>query len=203
MDVRVQLYKVCCAVLVLKNSTRKILQPVLDIFASIFEFARPLFSTFHQIYLYVDRLEDRTWTSVPEGVLDEIRGAALMLPFSFTDIRAESPVVLASDATPTHGGVASAPIDLRLAKALFRISEDRRCNPRIDGGRCLESSLKLKERSEVTNQVTMSLDWRETAVYPINNIQHINIQEAKTILNEVKRLASVSNGRPRGAVNFL
>ena len=101
-EVRRQLQRVTAALLALGWSTKKLVEQILGLYASIFIFRRDFFSLFHHLYTFCSENPYGVWVPILAPYLDEFRAASIHLAFAIVDLRAEpSTRILATDAIPT------------------------------------------------------------------------------------------------------
>ena len=75
---------------------------------------------FHHFYSYLPDLKAEEWTKLPNFILDELRAAALSLPFVEADIRAQfANFAIATDATPKRGGATRCDMPTELGLRLY------------------------------------------------------------------------------------
>ena len=156
----------------------------------MFVFKREMFSVFHHIFKFVDGLSETpwTWTRLPAFILDELRAAMLLLPLAESDLRAPlSTTLWATDATPTGGGAVSCEVPKGVIEKLYEISEQRGAHVRLDGVRPGEDDhQKLAGRSSEVGLLALSLPWTVRAQYRFRHISHINLQEARALVREIR-----------------
>ena len=190
LQCRSDLAKLTLGVLQIGWASCRLLQQLLGLFAAVFVFKREMFSVFHHIFKFVDGLSETpwTWTRLPAFILDELRAAMLLLPLAESDLRAPlSTNLWATDATPTAGGAVSCEVPKHVIEKLYEISEQRGAHVRLDGGRPGdEDHLKLSGRSSEVGLLALSLPWTVRAQYRFRHISHINLQEARALVRELK-----------------
>ena len=105
MTMRRQVWNLIRKILELGQCTKEIMQKVLGFVCFIFQYRRELYSLQHHVYKYVEGMKPG-WQRFPNHIADELRSIALHLPFACWNMRKElMPELVASDATPTSGGL--------------------------------------------------------------------------------------------------
>ncbi|CAE8639344.1 unnamed protein product, partial [Polarella glacialis] len=139
---------------------KKIMQQLLGIFASLLVYRREFFSVFHSIYSFCDKLPDSGWMRLPGTIRDELRAAAMLLPFLESDLR--RPVgntIWATDATPTAGGATETTVPPDLAEVLYTYSEQRGEHVRLDWTGLELPSERLAAPAVEIDQLVEALSW--------------------------------------------
>ena len=116
--------------------------------------------------------------------------SALFLVVAFTDIRAPvSTCVSATDATVRRAGACQAWVPQKVANACFRKSEARgeHTHLRRHDFEIQHRPIKMQEPGPDINEFVESLRWQNAIGYDFKVTEHINIQELKTIEDEIRR----------------
>ena len=190
---RQQIWLLLCRVVKLEFCTKHILQKLLGYLCFAFQYRRELYSLQHHIYKFLQKMPNSGWRSLPGFIVDELRSMGLHLAFAFWDMRHQiSPSILSTDATPTSGGAARTEVSDPLAAELWRRSEVRGSAVRLDESdlhRMLSEWEAPSEPSAWASVLGRTLHWRPTSSYTFRQTSHINLQEARAVKNEVKKLA--------------
>ena len=183
-EVRRELQDFVGRLLVLRRCTKHIMQRVLGFFAFAFQFNRPLYANFHDVYRFVDALPEQGICYLPGYIRDELRGAAVLLPYARAHLRwPVSTEIWATDATPTTGGATSTNVPSKLCRALYRKVETRGESVRLtwDPKENLLTTRMVLPQSEI-DAVAAGLRWRVTASYSYRQTAHVNLQEARAVV---------------------
>ena len=194
---RQQVWVLLCRVVKLEHCTKNILQKILGYVCFIFQYRRELYSLQHHIYKFLQKMPSKGWRFLPGFIVDELRSMGLRLAFAFWDMRHKiSPSLLCTDATPTSGGAARTEVSDELATELWHCGELRGAAVRLDESelhRMLDEWDAPKEPSVWASTVGKTLNWRVTSSYSFRQTSHINLQEARAVKNEVKKLSREEN----------
>lgn len=189
---RQETWSLICRVVKFGFCSKKILQKILGYVCFIFQYRRELYSLQHHIYKFVQGLPTSGWRPIPGFILDELRSIGLHLAFAFWDMRRPlSETLVSTDATPSSGGAARAVVSEALAEELWRCSEVRGENTRLDEtdfSRMLDEWSCPKEPSTCASVVGKCLVWQPVSSYAFRSTSHINLQEGRAVKNEVKRM---------------
>ena len=129
---------------------------------------------------------------LPADVVQEIVIASILLPAAEAQLR--WPVakrVSATDATPSSGGAVHCRVSDRLAKTLYRASEQRGCYTRLDSP-FLSALDGLLPPDPTVARLFESMDWTVHRTRMFRSTQHVNLQELEEIIEELR--ASVRRG---------
>ena len=176
---------------------KKNLQKILGYFCFICKFRREMYCLQHHIYKYIDTMGER-WRRLPGFICDELRSIAFHLPFAKWNMRKVfSPLLLATDATPTSGGACAcvAQLPVPLADELWRCSELRGEVVRLDEN-LLQKEMDRwsdpREASVFASTLGKTMEWTATAGFSFRETSHINLQETRAFRREISRFASNS-----------
>ena len=100
-----------------------------------------------------------------------------------------SDTIYATDATPSSGGAVEVKVNQKIAMALHRSAEVRGCHVRLDDLPGVDMH-KLVRPSADIDSLALSLPWSVRSAYKFRFSGHINLQEARAIKFEVRRLAA-------------
>ena len=168
------------------------MQKLLGFFAWAFQFKRDLFWFFHHTYRWIEGLPQRGLVRVPPWCLDELASAALHLPFAGDLRRPLAEEVLAVDATPVAAGACRVPLPGPLRRALYRRAELRGEHARLDGAPWVsDETSRLIARDRDVDALADCLPWRVVSAYRFRESAHINLQEARSIRNEIRSTATL------------
>eukprot|EP00438_Fugacium_kawagutii_P003209 Skav218054 [mRNA] locus=scaffold214:1429603:1436014:- [translate_table: standard] len=193
LDMRRQTWVLLQRVVELGFCSKEIFQKLLGYLCFIFQYKRECFSLQHHVYKYVSKMPADRWVRLPPHILDELRSMAYHIPLATWNMRKTlSNSLLATDATPTSGGAARAPVSEALAEELWRVSEVKGEPVRLD-----ESAQQQlfshwddpKEPSMIASILGRCLHWTATSSYTFRETSHINLQEARALRKEVAHLA--------------
>ena len=197
LSFRQQTWSLICRVVRFEHCTKHILQKLLGYVCFIFQYRRELYALQHHIYKFVNSMPSKGRRQIPFFILDELRSIGLHLAFSFWDMRRQlSQSLLSTDATPTSGGAARAPINHSVAEELWKRSEVRGESVRLDQTELLDVLANWEEPKEPSAWASVlgrSLEWNATSSYTFRQTSHINLQEGRALKNEVKKLAMDSS----------
>ena len=95
-------------------------------------YRRPLLAVFEQVYAVAAEDRDEA-LQIPRAALNELLAAADLAPLAVPIMRAFCPPALwCMDASPTGGGICSAPISAQASRALWRNSETKSRYSRLE-----------------------------------------------------------------------
>ena len=129
-------------------------------------------------------------------VREDFLTAALVLPIAHAWIRA--PVasrIAATDATPSSGGSCEVEVNSELASEIYRFTENKGCYIRLDGR--ADQRDTLRPAAAPIERLCQSMPWRVRRSHLFEGVLHINIQELKEALNELKDVVRRCPGRIR------
>jgi len=180
--------------------SKEVLRKVLGYLSYIFQYRRELYCLQHHIYRYIADMPEIRWVKLPKYILDELRSFALHLPFATWNMRTSlSPVMIATDATPSSGGAVVTEVPRPLARELWRLSEIKGEAVRLDRGETGELlDDEPKEPSTFASAVAECMPWAVTSSYSFKETSHVNLQEMRALRREVTRL--IARGGCQGAV---
>ncbi|CAE8629979.1 unnamed protein product [Polarella glacialis] len=118
----------------------------------------------------------------------------MLLPFMESGLRRPVGCTLwATDATPTAAGATQTTVAPELAQVLFACAEQRGEHVRLDwSGLELPSERQSAHAAEI-DQLIDALPWHITASYSFKETYHIDLQEAKALVREVKALVETGS----------
>ena len=175
----------------LKRCSKKVLQKLVGLYVHPFTHRRELMCVFNRVYKQIERMQDRKLSLISESSKQELCFAALLLPFAHSNIRwplAEH--VSATDATPTGAGRAEARMPPKLVELAYRYGLHRGEHVRLDwsSGRLTPSSDMLSAPAELEEALQCGR-WRTTERSQFAKVGHINIQEMKVLVKELRHRA--------------
>ena len=96
-------------------------------------------------------------------------------------------MVSCTDATPSSGGSVSCSVSRKLAEALFESAPYRGAYRRLDGHDAIETQLidEIPPSSEIVDVVRLA-DWEVGRSRVFAETQHINLQETREALDELR-----------------
>ena len=199
VEVRRQVWWLCCQIISGGVSTKNILQRLLGYICFCFQFRRECFALQHHIHKFVEQMDDIRMYRLPAFVLDELRSMMMHIPFCCWNMRRGfSPTILATDATPTSGGATRAHASEKLQAKLWQLCEIKGEAVRLD--RTL-SELDWNggeaptEPSQFASRTAECLPWTATASYHFRETAHINLQEARALKREIVSMANDPSAR--------
>ena len=193
-EVRRQVWYLIAEVIRQGWASREVLEKINGFLAFAFQFRRELFCLQHRIYTFVSNLPKNRWVRLPGHVLDELRSLSIHVVFAEWDMRRRlHSSLLATDATPTSGGAVRTSIPGPLRDELWRRSEIKGAPVRLDRAPNGEDQKAPDESSAFASACSESLPWAVTASYSFRETSHINLQEARALRRELRKLASDFN----------
>ena len=187
------------------TTCRFVLERILGLLVHPLVHLRCLTSSLGSSYLFVASLPPRGLVRWPPRVREELWGAALCLLVAEVDIRdMSSLLVSATDATPTRGGAVRALAHPALARVLYDFAEHRGEHVRLDAS---PAALALRpthmmQPTTFSQEVVRDLVWEVTRSSDFPEAGHINIQEAKEVLRELRSRCNASLV-PQRVANFV
>ena len=152
-------------------------------------------SVFHRCYKWLDGLREDQVSRVPPDIRDEILAACVLLPHAYTNMRwPVSQRLSCTDATPMAGGACEVRVSRTLAETLYRITEYRGRHVRLDWfeRRVLDPDHHVPGGPTVS-AIVRSLPWAASRSHKFPESSHVNLQEMREIVEEVKGLGLCSN----------
>ena len=183
----------------LRSCTKKLLQRLVGLFVHPFSHRRELMCVFSRVYGQIEQLPERKQGHLTAVCKQELRWAALLLPFAHSNIRWPlSPRVSATDATPTGVGRAAAFMPERLVEVAYRYGVHRGEFVRLDWseGRLAPSTELTSAPTELEHALECGR-WRVTERSKFSTKAHINVQELKVIVKELRHLTRKSSAGQR------
>ena len=172
----------------LRGVNRKLLQRLVGLFVHPFMYRRECMAVFQETYKAIKKLPKSKLSSLPQKCQEEVLWATLLLPFAHSCVRwPVSTVISATDATPTHAGRAVAKVPSKLADLCYRFAVHKGEAVRLDWacGR-LQPSSSMVQAPEDLEEVLLCARWRVTERSKFKVVSHINIQEMKVALKQLK-----------------
>ena len=171
-------------------TTRDIFYRVLGLFIHPFMHRRNLMSIFHRSYKWLHSMEEHLFFRIPPDIVDELLGASLMLPHSFTCTRwPVSHRLSCTDATPQSGGACACRGSRRPGEMLFRVAEQKGQYVRLDW---LNRKTRDPDHEGVADPtigaLVRSLPWHVTRSHWFGKSSHVNLQEMREIVEEINEL---------------
>ena len=162
-----------------KNS----LQSVLGSVVFPFMHQRCCMSALSECFTHVANMSETEVSRLPPAVVDDLLGCALLLPLSFTNVRAGiSATISATDSSGAQGGSCVAEVPGKVAELLYRRSEFKGEAGRLDRSlldHILPSEMRAPDKD--LNELLGSLAWHSPVSYPHRGMHHINIQEVRAV----------------------
>ena len=192
VQVRRQIWMLLRAIVTGGFCSQEVLRKVLGYLSFAFQFRREFYSLMHHSFRFVDRMAEGKWVHLPRHIADELRSAALHLPFARWNMRRPlSTTLIASDATPSSGGAVAAEVPESIIKALWKHTEVRGEACRLDRPAAFLPDAEVpKEASAFASVVSECLEWRVVSSYHMRQTSHISLQECRAVRKEVMRLAA-------------
>ncbi|CAE7804395.1 unnamed protein product [Symbiodinium sp. CCMP2592] len=191
LEMRRQLWALLARTVRLGRVTKEILEKLAGFIAFVFQYTRECFALLHHFYVFTSKLPAGKSVRLPGYIADELRAVALHLPMASWNMRARlSRSLLATDATPTSGGAARAPISQALARELWRRSKVRGAPVRLEPGSEGVLAEAPIETSKFAACISPCLRWQVEGSYTFKKTHHINLQEARALKREIVKLAS-------------
>ena len=136
-------------------------------------------SVFHRAFKWTASLEPRACAPLPHDVRDELASAALPLGLCQPHLDwPVSPLTSATDATPSRGGAVVTNVSHTLARRLYRVTEQKGCEVRLDWhDKLFEPDLPLLPALPEVDELVRCLFWEVTRNQDFEHTAHINLQE--------------------------
>ena len=186
------------------SCSKVILQSLVGSLVHPFMHRRCLMSTLQEVYKFIGDMPLRGECRLPAVVIDELLAGTLNIVFAFTDLRAEvSSTIAATDATNIRGGRCVATVPPQLARGLYRRGEQRGEHGllRWSDLEVAELPTRMTEPSPELDQLAAALPWRAPRGFPFVSRAHINVQEARAVVAEVRDW--IEQGFNRGRMVIL
>jgi len=158
---------------------------------------REFFCILERTHTFISSLPYGVIVSLPGYVRDEIAGLILALPFCEAQLRwGLGTCVSAVDATPTREGACESKCPKALLQGFYRMAEHKGAYTRIDWNPEHLDSMPpvIPKPCKEVEELVSCLPWHVTVNRDFKQQHHINVQEMRCLGNEVRRLASSSNG---------
>ena len=192
LQVRQQVWVLIRKLVKLGFASKRVLQRIIGYSSYLFQYRRELFCLQHHIHKFIAGLRENVWVKLPPYILDELRSISLHLPFAIWKMRRSlCSEVLASDATPTSGGAVIAEAPAEVVRELWQCGELKGEAIRLDRENdLLWEALHPKEPSKIASAIAEVLPWRVCASYTFRQTSHINLQEARALRREIRRISA-------------
>lgn len=156
------------------------------------EYRRELLALAYRCYMFTAPQPEHGYRGIAPDVRDELLGMALALPIVVADLRAPVPRLLwGTDARLTHGAATMTCVPEKVARALYRMTEQKGAHTyleRIPGhAPALE---RLQPRSHEICDLMRSLQWEVAQEGRYRRAAHISWQELRAAVAQVRRLAA-------------
>ena len=155
---------------------------------------RPLAASLGDVYQWHANLGDGVKVRWPAQVRQQLFCASLMLLVAETRLRDPvSPVVSATDATPTSGAVVRALVSPVVAGFLYDYGEHRGEHTRLDWGPDHEAihPSRMMAPTDFTRELLGCLDWTVARSQALPTV-HVNIREMAEVIGELHARADQS-----------
>ena len=190
LDKRRQVCRLVGRFLALSSVAKTELQSMIGSFVYPFMHARTLMSIFDQSYTRIALMPEHGFKMWDPVVKEEMLASVLFLPNAEANLRAcVSSLISATDATITHTGACQAAVPKNIAQFLYRRTEKRGEHVRLDWGEDEANWIpsKMREPSEETDNLAMSMSWSRPAASRFASRSHINVQEVLAAVDELER----------------
>ena len=191
---RQQLARLCGAVLLTGQASLELMQTMLGSLVHPLMHAHHLRAFQHRTYQFQTSLAERPPTAVtriPADIKDETLASILFLTEAVANMRAPvHAVVYATDSTPSTAGACRAAVPPRLARALYRSAEHGGETVRLDWSE-LELELDpgpMAAPDQTTDELFAGLPWRDDRTWEHSQAAHINLQEARAVIDVLREL---------------
>lgn len=163
----------------------RLLRRVLGLFGHPLQHRRCLFSAFHRIYHWRDKLTEGKAERWASDVRSELAAASLLLPLAVSNIRwPVHPLVACCDATPQSGGSVLSGLPLHAVRDVYRHCEVKGECVRFDMD-YLRSDTCMPEPPAEIQRLMSGLPWRSDRSHEFTQSSHVNLQELREIKNEL------------------
>ena len=187
LQMRREVWSITLATVRYGMCSKRFLQRLLGFYCFIFQFRKEFLSFFHHVYKYIEGLGSE-WVRMPAHIRDELRSAAMHLPFAVHYMRRPlDSQLLATDATPTTGGACVAPLPQKLGRLLSRRAENKGYSSRLDGNEPLDAAERMIPRDAEIDEICASLHWTAISSYRFRQTAHVNLQELRALARELKQ----------------
>ena len=174
---------------------RKLLQRLVGLFVHPFMHRRECMAVFQETYKVIERLPQNKLSPLPQKCQEELLWATLLLPFAHACVRwPVSNRVSATDATPTHAGRTVAELPPKLAEMCYRYGVHKGEAVRLDWALgALAPSSDIVSAPNELEEALLCARWRVTERSKFKSVCHINIQEMKVAVKQLKNAISQSS----------
>ena len=174
---------------------RHCMEVMLGGFVHPFSHRLELHSVFHRSYKWkMELIEGRTYR-LPADIRDEFLIASIYLALADSHMRADvTRTLVATDATPSAFGSCVAPCPKPILRELFRAHRHRGEAGRLDwqDKQATWHPTLMPRTDDITNRLFKSLEWVPRLSGKFARTAHINLQEARALKYEVRRLCADS-----------
>jgi len=180
--------------------TQGLLRRVLALYIHPFGHRRNLCAVFHRAFKFCANMDPGIAVALPIDIREELVCASFLLPFAESNYRwPVDPCISVVDATPLSSGAAVSSVSDLLAVELYRAAEHRGEHVCLDSA-FLDSHCTMQSPSQRIDDIVMALPWRITRSYDFPCSAHVNLQELRSIYQEVIDRVSISR-QPARLVN--
>ena len=149
---------------------------------------RELMCVFQGIHTWMNKIPEKRFAKWHPLMLEEFVAAIFLLPLAQSHIRwPVSARIGATDATVTRGGTVEGEVSAKFAEDLFRFVEPKGAYIRLDGNPDKRHDL-LPAFNDI-EEFCQSVPWRVVRSKPFTSHRHINIQELRELLRDLRYLS--------------
>ena len=183
------------------RASKKALQKLIGLFVHPFMHRRECMSVFHHVYVFIENMPETDIKRLPHYVRDEIACAVLLLPLAQSNVRTPVSIqIAATDASSKRGGRASTITSRAFAKTLYRFSEAKGENGRLDYDSNMHGLPSPTEMHPAPAPLLDALEkhhWTASQSLRFTKAEHINILELEMLKQEIKDRANSNRGHAR------